>query len=718
MSEAVVVELRGMPEPEPLTKVSAGGHTEVRLGRRVVFCYDDEDAALRNLAVVAITDAGTPCKEAAEVFELSVPYVSRLRGQAKVHGAAGLARRRGRPPKLSARQVMNVRRLARDGVTQLAIANRYRVSPSTICELLSKVGPAEPQDAFELAEVAVEEPDDETGTVEEEAVDDKVDVGEGSTPEETFQSPVGATAPVSASARIATGVHHSRYAGASLLYTYLDHLGAASVFSTLTGGPARRYDDLSLLAATIMAFSLGAGTVEGTKHLRRRDAGVLVGLTSICELRTWRDRLAALADGSDPLALQRAFAKQMLVADPPLSPVYYVDDHFVAYSGGRPVAKGWNTRRRHAEPGRDDTVVCDERGRPVLFASSEPTGLSKTIASVLDQLREVTGTERLLIGFDRGGSYPVCFTAIRDVAMDWVTYRRGKLAATTARPRRRWCVRDGKRVTVTLADEVVKISGYGTARQLTLYEHGAAVLQVLTSDMAANAAALLCWLRSRWRLENLFKYAAEHNGINSIASYAMDHIRDDRKTANPRRKELKELSAAAATALSDAERALAKTLTDPDIGIDEANAAIGTLSDQVHQAGAAAEEAKAALNGVPAEVPRTDIDPDAERAVMRLERRGLQMVLRLLAFNAEAWLAEHLNAYLEDPDEFRAVTRHLLHLGGSFRYEHNTITVTIDRPDSPRVASALDLLIDELNARPHPHLLGDHRSLRYTLTAP
>ena len=83
----------------------------------------------------------------------------------------------------------------------------------------------------------------------------------------------------------------------------------------------------------------------------------------IPELRTLRSRLSALADGSDPLALQRAFASATLAADPPTSPIYYVDDHFVAYAGARPLAKGWNTKRRHAQKGRDDTHICDERGR-------------------------------------------------------------------------------------------------------------------------------------------------------------------------------------------------------------------------------------------------------------------------------------------------------------------------------------------------------------------
>ena len=92
------------------------------------------------------------------------------------------------------------------------------------------------------------------------------------------------------------------------------------------------------------------------------------------------------------------------------------------------------------------------------------------------------------------------------------------------------------------------------------------------------------------------------------------------------------------------------------------------------------------------------------------------MVLRLLAFNAEAWLAEHFNAYLVDPNEYRAILRHLLHQGGQIAYTPTAITVTLDRPDSPRVAHALKLLAEELNATPAT-LPGDRRPLTYQVTA-
>src|SRR5674536_343438 len=63
--------------------------------------------------------------------------------------------------------------------------------------------------------------------------------------------PVGPfTGSFTGSARVATGAGRCRYAGAMLLYPYLDSVGAEGIFATLTGGPARRYDDLAVLTTT------------------------------------------------------------------------------------------------------------------------------------------------------------------------------------------------------------------------------------------------------------------------------------------------------------------------------------------------------------------------------------------------------------------------------------------------------------------------------------
>jgi hypothetical protein len=68
----------------------------------------------------------------------------------------------------------------------------------------------------------------------------------------------------------------------------------------------------------------------------------------------------------------------------------------------------------------------------------------------------------------------------------------------------------------------------------------------------------------------------------------------------------------------------------------------------------------------------------------------------------------------ERPNEYRAILRDLLHLGGHVDYTTSAITITLDRPDSPRVARALQLLTEELNATPAT-MPADHRPLTYQL---
>lgn len=125
----------------------------------LVYRYDVDDTGLRNLAIVALTDAGRRVDEVARVFGLTAPYVSMLRGRARLEGSAGLVRRRGRPPKLSTRQVAQARVWAAAGQTQQAIADRLGVSRSVISELLARMSPAPVQEVLPTADTEHTEPE-------------------------------------------------------------------------------------------------------------------------------------------------------------------------------------------------------------------------------------------------------------------------------------------------------------------------------------------------------------------------------------------------------------------------------------------------------------------------------------------------------------------------------------------------------------------------------
>jgi hypothetical protein len=188
---------------------------------------------------------------------------------------------------------------------------------------------------------------------------------------------------------------------------------------------------------------------------------------------------------------------------------------------------------------------------------------------------------------------------------------------------------------------------------------------------------------------------------------------DDRMVENPARAAARNTVKAAEAELASAERALAQLLTGPKPS-EEGNPELPAAHQRIEAATAELEHAKTELRPIPAKIAATDLDPDAKRARQRLERRGLQMVLRLLAFNAEVWLAEHFNAYLADMNEYRAILRNLLHQAATIDYTPEVITVTLDRPDSPRAARSLELLAEELSAL-EAHMPGGPHPLTYQI---
>src|SRR5674476_1284834 len=135
-----------MPEPVVLALVICDGRCLVSVGRSLVYRFDVDDIGMRNLAIVALTDAGRRVDEVAALFGLTATYVSMLRGRARAQGSAGLVRRRGRPRKLSDRQVSQARVWSGQGQTQQVIADRLGVAQSVISDLLARLAPVPVQE--------------------------------------------------------------------------------------------------------------------------------------------------------------------------------------------------------------------------------------------------------------------------------------------------------------------------------------------------------------------------------------------------------------------------------------------------------------------------------------------------------------------------------------------------------------------------------------------
>ena len=719
MSAAAAAILDGMPDPRDLHRLDAGGETAIFAGRVELFRFAEDDAAMRHVAAAALRQLGFAGRDVAAVLGLTPSYVATLRQRALREGTTGLVRAPGRPPETDAASWQRAREWRAGGMRDAEIARRLGVNQSTV---LRRLGPAHVQDPLPPVPHPGPEPDGRPAPAAPGPAQG-AEPGPGDTEPPAAPGPVPPAAPPagpgSGAAEPGTGpaAIRSRYAGAMLLHAFAARAGAGDILRDAAGAGAQP-GEVALLSAVSMCFALGAATAEQFKHLAAAEAGPLAGLSRLPDLRTLRPALAGVADRNDPLTLQRMFAAAMLAAGPVTSGVYYVDDHFVPYTGARPVAKGWNNKRGRAVRGRADTHVTAHDGRAVCFTSGEPSGLSVTLPKALAELKKAVppGTP-IMLGFDRGGAYPQVFAHCRDQKVHWVTYRRAPLAVPAVLPAITAVTAGGKTRAIAWAEETVQLKDYGQARQITLFEHGKAVLQILTSDFGSCPAEILGWLKSRWREENFLKYASENYGIDKICDYAASIEVNTKLTGNPARKQANAAVREAEKGLATAERALAALLAGPGTTAAAKNAAIPAANRKITAARKKLEAAIAARREIPAKLPANQIDPEARTAVLRAGRRGLQMALRLLAHNAEHWLANCLNAYLRDDDEYRAITRETIirGLAGVIGFTPGEITVTLQTPAAPRVARALAMVIDEINAQP-PSIPGDDRPITYRIT--
>ena len=755
MGVTVQQVLAGMPQRGPglVVHTDGQGRMVVCAGPVVLFGpFERADLGARNLAIVALTQMKFAVNQVAAAFALMPGTVSELRTAFRRDGSAGVVKTSGRPTKLDEATLARARTLIESGTSQNKAAALIGVAPSTLSTALARgraaqgqttTGRGQEQPCLPQEPPAGDDPagDDDPAGGDGPAGDDgpgergdhdrPKDPDDQAGQEQAGQDGLGrGVAP-----RVGSGVVACRYAGVMLAHAYLDRAGVCSIVADLPGAPWRRFDQAQVVTYTVLALLLGVGSIEGVKTLIRAQAGPLTGAALSPDLDTLRPRLAAIADRVDVPALQTRLAGAMLAMPGHDSGLYYVDDHFVPYTGAKPVAMGHNGKRDRCEKGRADTLITDARGRAVTFTSADPSHLSKTMKPALAQLRQIVPTGAILLGFDRGGAYAEAFTACHEQDIDFVTYRRGKLAASTAEPVAYHLRRRRTTVTVVLADEQIDFKDYdGPCRQLTLYEGadeptatggGTAdgrtggtlrpVLQVLTSDLAASAADLLCALKGRWVIENVFKYL-DFYGIDWLVDYHADIAVHTELIDNPARKDANTAIRAAQTARDDAHRALGALLTS-DLPPQEKNAAIPAAQQTLTAADQAITHATTARDQIPVKLPANQINPDAARALQRTHRRALVMTLRLLAYNADTWLADHLNTHLNDPNEYRRITRALMHHPGTITYTPDTITVTLDHHHSPRINRALAHLLEELNTTP-AHTPGDPRPITYQLTSP
>jgi hypothetical protein len=158
-----------------------------------------------------------------------------------------------------------------------------------------------------------------------------------------------------------------------------------------------------IFSVFLLMSGLNIGSIEQTKHLRSREAGLVLGLGSIPSKSTcWKWFYQISAQGLARRVLDDYFRRQIRTGVVGLW-LWFTDGHLLPYTGKEKVHYSYNTQRRMPVPGRTSQVTCDHSGRIVDFIIDEGKGdMKEQIIHVVNKWQPEM-SERPIAVFDREG---------------------------------------------------------------------------------------------------------------------------------------------------------------------------------------------------------------------------------------------------------------------------------------------------------------------------
>ena len=676
--------------------VDRGGACEVLVGGRLIGAFQtgDPDRGPRNLLLIALAKSGLHLEHLSSAFGLSSEQVRRLRRVEERDGLrAVMTSGQGAPTKITPekRAWLHAQFATRLTVAQTTAAQPRvsRLSRSTIRREHERY-----QEQHRRLEAAVTVADPPQLLLPLQASSVPFDAGEDAAADEG--SPIEPLV-----SRAVAGGRHVQHAGTWLMMAMCHRAGLhdAAVAIDSRGGDGLRI----ALDAVIAALAIGEKCVEGIRRLATPTATLLLRVDHTPTASGLRRRLHRLAAEGGGRRLHEAMVGRYLAAartEANALGVYFVDNHMRPYTGGHTVRRGWRMQDKRVRPGATDYYVHDEDGRPVLRVDVPSHGsLTQWLGPIGKQLRAGLGDDqRILLAFDRAGSFAEQLAELRDAGFEWVTYERKGYPILPATVFRDVEIAGEK---VGLHEERLKNlgKGRGRVRRVAVRINDRQINFLASSRESAERVVEILW--DRWVQENGFKHGVERWGINQLDGRGVVPYPPGTIIPNPIRRRIDRAWRLARVEEGDARNRLAALATD-----DKKRVKVeAKLRDVV--------ERRVQLELLRPLIPNRIAVEDSELAGRLVRHTGdLKAVVdtvRIVCANAEADLAVVVAPHLRKPSEAKKVVANLLAAPARIDVRSDRIDLKLAPPASKTERAAIAVLLAEVSGW-NLTLPGDHRS--------
>ena len=448
------------------------------------------------------------------------------------------------------------------------------------------------------------------------------------------------------------------------------------------------------LDACIAALAIGEKCIEGVRRLATPSGGALMRADHP-PAATWVRRVLgafAAAGGAAQFHLRMLgnYLRAHERGDEQEPEVLYVDNHLRPYTGKAVIRRGWRMKDKRVVPGCTDFYVHDGEGSPVYrFTSPAHASLTEHLAPVARLLRLALGdAQKILLVFDRGGSFPTAMATLRDEGFEFVTYERKPYALFASAEFTETITIDAEQYGIYEDRKRNLRNKLGRVRRLAVRTpEGRQINLLAVSEQPAEW--LVAKMFGRWVQENSFKHGVERWGINQLDGRTTQHYPPDAIIPNPAHRRLTNARRIAQVREGDARRELARLKKE-----DPKRAKYQRAIDE------AIEEQDAIAARLPAAPKHTRL-ADSELAGTlvhhTVEYKLAIDTVRIACANAEADFAATLAPHMRQPGQAKRALRNLFLAPGRVRVNERSIAIELMPACTRSERAALQRLLATVN---------------------
>lgn len=690
-----------------------------------IYHYPLTDRMAEACAMVMLVEAGhADQNDVARAFGCTDRTLRRLQERNTAGGLAALGRPRGRPMgsvspgKFDRIRDREILRLKAEGESHREVGRALGISEKAVRKRLRRLGwKPDASQAVLFAEASPPSPKhpattpekEEASACREDPLDEPFPHGLGSDPLD--RSPDRLLAALGllddAAPRFAHVPCASR-AGVLLAIPFLVKSGVLAVARDVYKSIGPAFYGLRTTLVSLLLFALlRIKRPEALKEYAPPDLGRILGLDRAPEVKTMRRKLSVLASIGRAERFGRELAKRRVAERGRMMGFLYIDGHVRVYHGKRVIPKGYVTRMRLALPADTDYWVNDQRGDPLFVVTAEANAsLLRMLPVLLKEIRGLVGKKRhVTVVFDRGGWSPKFFRKMIRDGFDVLTYRRGRVPAVPEKRFRLHKARlDGRRVEYRLDDRRVRLlGGRLRLRQVTrLSDDGQHQTPIVTSRTDLPAVVVAYRMFERWRQENFFKYLRDEFALDALADYRAEAADPRRSVPNPEWRKANRTLAAARVEIGELHREMGVAALENPEGkrptMRGFKIAHGELGRKIREADERIARLRAQRGSLEKRVPVAETMKGQPVIRLAAEKKHLTNILKMLAYQIESDLVEHLGPhYARNDQEGRTLVQAALQSAAEIEPAGDEIRVTLAPLSSPHRSKAVAGLCETLN---------------------